>query len=404
MSKKKFFIMLIIIVLITYITTSGQIINIDNYAYVISIGIDVGENSPIKVSFQIANTSDSGSSSNDSGTTSKSIITSVETDSVDNAINLINTYISKELSLSHCKAIVISEELAYTGVIKYLYPLINKPEVSPKANIIVSSVDCETFLKEASDSIEKNSTKYYNIVPTTYNFTGFTDSVTLRDFFSRLGDTFAEPYTSLGNIKNNDTENKSLFYFNNVTENIKDFDTKINSPDNISINGIAVFNKDILVGKLNSIETICHLILCNRLEMATISIPNPLNDSNSLDLAISLKKNTKFSVKIVNNTPFIKANVYINSDILSKVDLNNENISQIKKYANSYIENAIYDYFYKTSKELKSDIIGLGKYVVGDFTTWDEWINYNWLSQYENSFFDITVDTDVSSGYLVLNS
>ena len=404
MNKKTIATFLVIIILIIYILSENKITNIDNYAYVVSIGIDEGENSPLKVSFQIANTSDSGSSSDTDSSTSKSIISSVETTSIDNAINLINTYISKELSLSHCKAIVISEKLAYGGISKYLYPIMNKTEVSPKANIIISTVDCETFLREASKSVEENSTKYYNIIPTTYNYTGYTDDVTLRDFFSKLGDSFAEPYASLGNVKTSETKNNSLFYLNDETDYVKQINTSVNSPDNISMNGIAVFNKDVLVGKLNSIETICHLILLNKLETAIISIPSPFNDSNSIDLSISLRKNTKYNVKLINGTPLISLNIYINTEVLNMLDLNNKNVKEIKKYADSYIKNAINDYLYKTSKEFKSDIIGMGKYVVNNFITWDEWINYNWLNQYENSFFETNVDTNINSDYIIFKS
>lgn len=404
MNKKNIAIFLVIIILLIYILNEKQIVNIDNYAYVVSIGIDEGENSPLKVSFQIANTSDSGSSSDSGSTTSKSIISSVETTSIDNAINLINTYISKELSLSHCKAIVISEKLAYGGVNKYLYPVLNKTEVSPKANILISSVDCETFLREASKSVEKNSTKYYNIIPTIFTYTGYTDDVSLRVFLSKLGDSFSEPYAPLGNVKSSETDNNTLFYLNDETDYVKKINTAVNSPDNISINGIAVFNKDVLVGKLNSMETICHLIMLNKLETAIISIPSPFNDSTSIDLSITLKKSTKYDVKLINGTPLVQANVYINADVLNMLDLNSENVKELKKYANSYIENAINDYFYKTSKEFKSDIVGIGKYVVENFSTWDEWTNYNWLNQYENCFFEVNVDTSIDSNYLIFKS
>ena len=46
------------------------------------------------------------------------IINSVDAASLDSAINLMNTYVSKEISLSHCKAIVISESLASKGIPK----------------------------------------------------------------------------------------------------------------------------------------------------------------------------------------------------------------------------------------------------------------------------------------------
>lgn len=407
MIKKIVALALILIILVIFITHEIRITTIDDLAYVVAIGLDVGDNNLLKVSFQIATTSENSTSSGDSGDSSNSTISTVEASSIDNAIDLVNTYISKELSLAHCKIIVISEELAYGGVANYLYTLINKMEISPKCNIIVSRVDCEYFLNEASSNFENSSTKYYNIIPSTAEYTGYTDKMTLSDFFSRMGDSFAQPYTILGGV--NIYDNNSYSTSNNEKDTtVKAGNTNVKSKNNIEISGLAVFNADTLVGELNAIETICHLILSNKLKNATISIPSPFNNVETIDLYLSLSKNTKFDVRLLNGTPYVTSDVYIDARILTinkdSDYLDEDNLNQIEEYANSYLRSHILSYFYKTSKEFKSDILGLGKYVVSDFTTWDKWIDYNWLSQYENAFFDVNVKTDVKSGYLLLET
>lgn len=401
MVKKNIAVFLIFILLVIFIAKEIRIRTIDDLAYVVAIGLDSGDNDILKVSFQIANTS-SNSSSDSSENSSNSTISTIETSSIDNAINLMNTYISKEVSLAHCKAIVISEDLASKGISSYLYTLINKMEISPKCNIIISRVNTDYFLKEASLNIEKNTTKFYEIIPTTANYTGYTDTITLRDFFSRMGDTFAQPYTILGNVNVSNDNNSS--YQNdgvNVSNNVQ-------SPNKVDISGIAVFNADTMVGQLNSIETICHLILSNKLENSNITIPSPFSNTDTIDLSINLKKSTKIDVENLNGSPYVKSNVYINARILTMTKnsdyMNSKNLSEIEEYTNSYLESQIYNYFYKTSKEYKSDILGLGKYVVDDFLTWDEWVDYDWLTQYENAFFDVSVQTDVKSGYLLLET
>lgn len=406
MSKKNIAFFLIFIILVVFIAKEIRIRTIDDLAYVVAIGLDSGDNDILKVTFQIASTTGSTSSAN-SESTSNSTISTVETSSIDNAINLMNTYLSKELSLAHCKAIVISEELASGGIANYLYTLINKMEISPKCNIIISRVNSDYFLKESSSSIEKNTTKYYQIIPTTANITGYTDTITLRDFFSRMGDTFAQPYTILGNVNTGNNSNNSLL----PTESsavTKAGESNMKSPNKVEISGIAVFNADTMVGQLNSIETICHLILSNKLKTCNITIPSPFSDTDTIDLSINFKKSTKIDVEILNGSPFVKTKVYVNARILTMTKdsdyLNSKNLSEIEEYANSYLESQINNYFYKTSKEYKSDILGLGKYVVGDFLTWNEWIEYDWLNQYENAFFNVNVQTDVKSGYLLLET
>ena len=50
------------------------------------------------------------------------------------------------------------------------------------------------------------------------------------------------------------------------------------------------------------------------------------------------------------------------------------------------------NYLYKTSKDFKADINNFGKNALCNFTTINEFENYNWLSNYENSFFNININ------------
>lgn len=72
-----------------------------------------GEKSDLKVSFQLSIPSKNSSSSDSSSSTeADTVIDSIECSSVEVAISLANGYVSKELNLSHCKVLVISEEVA----------------------------------------------------------------------------------------------------------------------------------------------------------------------------------------------------------------------------------------------------------------------------------------------------
>lgn len=89
---------------------SYSVQSIDDLAYLVALGIDVSQNNMYTVTFQFTMPNSSGEST--SSETSPIITNSVQASSLDSAINLMNAYISKELTLSHCKIIVISEELA----------------------------------------------------------------------------------------------------------------------------------------------------------------------------------------------------------------------------------------------------------------------------------------------------
>ena len=80
--------------------------NMSNLAYVLALGIDVGENDKMKVSLQFTKnavfSSGSGSSPDDS---SNVVLVSGEAESIFSAINLLNSYIGKEINLAHCSIV-----------------------------------------------------------------------------------------------------------------------------------------------------------------------------------------------------------------------------------------------------------------------------------------------------------
>ena len=110
-------ILLILVLCLPFLTGCYDAVSIETLAYVIAVGIDKGENNNLKLSFQIAALSNASSSDGGSSSQYKSAsVISVDCSTIDHGINLINSYISKKINLSHCKAIIISEDLAYDGL------------------------------------------------------------------------------------------------------------------------------------------------------------------------------------------------------------------------------------------------------------------------------------------------
>jgi len=161
---------------------------------------------------------------------------------------------------------------------------------------------------------------------------------------------------------------------------------------------------DKLVGELNNVETLCHLIITNKLESATVTVPNPFSYDTNISVNIELNKNTKNKVSFVNGYPFIESDVSLTGYVASldpSIDLSKqENIETIDSYVNTFLEDLISSYLYKTAKNFKSDIAGFGKYALPKYSTWDDWISSDWLNNYQNAFFKVNVETEIQGGYL----
>ncbi len=169
--------------------------------------------------------------------------------------------------------------------------------------------------------------------------------------------------------------------------------------------GLAVFKGDKLVGKLSKTETLSNLIITDKLKSCRLSIPDPDDQSKAIDFYLTADSGRKIDVSILNGTPYIKFQVKMNGRISSinqiSEHISEERINKIEEAVSHYLKIHLLNYLYKTSKEYKSDISGIGKYVIKKFKTRSELAKYNWLDNYENSFFDVDAEVKVRSSFLL---
>ena len=399
---KRIFVIIVIVLLLVAFSASYKSLSIEKLAYVVAIGIDSSETQGYKFSFQFTNVT----SNSESGTAEKSpsIVNTVEAPSIGSAINLMNTYIGKRLNLSHCKVIVFSEDVAVNGISKHVYTLMNDTQIRPSANIVVSKCDAKYYIENSKPILENLITKYYDIFDYSSNFTGYTADASIGDFLNKLECDTCSPVAILGGMN---TENK--IYNSDIIENqsssAKSNESSIAGKRGSENIGLAVFKDDKMVGELNASECLAFLNMTNQAKGFFITIKDPEETNNYLDIYLSPVKPTKIKLEIVNGSPFIKVNCVYSGRIYS-IDANRQyldpkKLETISSACNSYLESTFSDYLYKTSKEFKSDINEFGKYALSNFLTTTDFNNYNWNENYKNSFFDIQVKTSVESSILL---
>lgn len=401
MKTKSFLILCILLIILTSLSGCYDARGIEDLAYATALGLDVSESKTLSLTIQISipsSNSESGSSQS-----SKTDNITVECTSINSGISLINSYMSKQVNLSHCKVIVISEELASQGISEYLDTLANNIEVRPDCNVIISKCKAKDFIKDASPSIEALTARYYEVALKSSEYTGYTTSTKLSDFIGDIKNSFIQGNTILGGLNTANTINQNENSYNGEDGSYMANETPIeNSNNNVETFGTAVFYDDKLVGELNGLETIFYLMVTNNLKSCTISIPDPFNINSNIDLHIDRKKNSKIDVDFINDSPYISIEVFLEGYGLSldeSIDYNStEDINILNKYAEQYIKLQLENYLYKTSKEFNSDISGFGKYALSKYLTWDEWIDSNWLGNYKNSFFNVKVNVNIKSG------
>ena len=239
--SKYVLVFILFIVLLYSFSASYSYDNIDNLAYVVAIGIDSTDNGKIKVSFQFTDTSafaDDGSSGD-----SSTVINTVEARSIESSVNLLNSYIGKNVNLAHCKVIVISETLAKQGVSSYIYSLINDSQIRPTSNIVISRCDAKYYIENSMSQYEKIITKYYEVFPNSSDYTGFISNVTLGEFFNQMVDKTRDPVAILGGVNSENTSVGS----GNEDASVLANDSTISGERGTENVGLAVFRDDKLV-------------------------------------------------------------------------------------------------------------------------------------------------------------
>lgn len=401
----RFLIFCIISILIFSLSGCYSVQSIDDLAYVVALGIDLGKNNNLELIVQLTfpNSADSSSSSGEAAPT---IINSVECSSINSGISLLNSYVSKEINLSHCKVLIFSEAIASRGIGSEIYTLSNQVEIRPDCNVIISKSSAKQYITNSKPELENLVVKYYELTPYSNEYTGHITNATMSNFFNALSANYGDPVAILGN------GNKLSITPSNVTVNPEQ-EFNIVAGENPLVEyerksenlGLAVFKQAKLVGELTAFENLLHLILTNQFESSVISIDNPYKENSAIDIALYFHKNTKINAKLVNGSPYVKSTIYLNARLLSvdkiSESLTPEKIEELELLINSYLENAFLDYQYKTAKVFEADIDNVGKNLIKNFKNDNEWNNYNWPSNYKNTFFDVDVKTNIKSSFLL---
>lgn len=401
-----------------------------NLAYVLAIGIDVGENAKLKVSAQFSKSGIFSSDGSSSDANDSIVLVSDEANSIASCINLLNAYIGKELNLAHCSLIVFSEDIARQGISEEIYTLMNNEEIRPSTNIVISKCDAYDYIDNIKPNLEKLTVQYYDTFSITNKFTGYFPDITLGNFFNTVSCDYCNSTAILGGLNLTSRDKKSDD--SSSSEDSSSSSDSSNNEDNSTIDqnvitnsenlvagsstikgkrgtenlGVTVFKDDKMYGELTAIETICHLLIQNSLKSCIITIDNPINDSNSeCELSLSPVKDSKMVVSIDNDTPQIYLDFYLIADILTlNKDTNYESeeiLNLFSEKATEYMNNKFYEYLNKMSKEYNTDIDNFSHKALTNFSTLSEWNNFNWNEKFKDATFHVNVNLNVVSTLLL---
>lgn len=287
----------------------------------------------------------------------------------------------------------------------------NDMQVRPSSNIVISKCTAEYYIDNTKPLLEPLLAKYYEKFANSSQYTGYTSNATIGDFFDKMICHACNPYAILGGV-NLDIPENSNDDSNDITSSTEassksNHSTLSGSTTSENI-GLTVFRDGVMVGELNAIETLSFMCIGNDIKGFLISIPDPSVESGYLDVYLKPEKKTKIDVSLTNGSPYVKVNCKFSGQIYSMSNdvnyLDDKALTAVSEACDSYLEYIFTEYLYKTSKDLHSDINGIGTHALKLFLTSGEFEDYNWKNTYKDSFFDVSVSTSVKSSALLSES
>lgn len=405
-TKKVFalFFLLIFLIMLSGCTKSQH--EVDDFAYVVAIGVDEGKDDNLEITLSFANPNAIGGgddSGKASGGSDNLINFTVESSGIFNALNIANDNISKIVNLSHVKLFLFSEEVAKKGIRKYIDGFVRELSVRPATIVAVCDNSCKDYLKSITPKLEVNPEKYINDL-FDKSKTAFLPSATLSDFFV-WGDSKSKDVTTayLGRLKDekkSDTKKDKEEYSYGIDDE-KTGNVPLEVKNKAVVFGTAFFDGYKLVGTGTSIENMYLKLLTGKISEAVYTIK--IKNDAMIELSLTQEKRPEFKIDTSHYAPKVQINVDIQADIMSMEDtvIEKGSYKVLSDTLENDLEKNINKYLYKIVRDLKVDSVGIGNEAKRNFLTMQEWEKYDWHKKYPFLQYETKVNAKIKKFGLI---
>ncbi|HHW32398.1 MAG TPA: Ger(x)C family spore germination protein [Clostridiaceae bacterium] len=393
---------------------------VDELAYVMALGLDKGTTNKIRMTLQIAvpkSISGGGTGGEGGGGGKSYIITTLEVPAIYSGLNMANSYIGREIDVSHAKVIIFSEELAREGIMRYIHALMRGKEFRGNIYMAVSRGSAEEYIRNVDPKLEISPARYYEMIFRGHKHTGFGTNTQLISFYNRAESTTGEAVMIMAGVsKYEDSDEFSLeesTYEEKGRPNPFEGDYMAGDMPKVGelkseLMGLAVFDGWRMVGELDGEEALYYLMVTGEYGESFITVQDPIVEEHVVILSTRQNEKPFYKVEIVNGNPLISLKIYLEADIISiQSGFNYEstgNLPILEKTAEEQIKQGIIRLLKKTAEEMKCDIFHFGKLLKIKFLTWEEWKKFGWLDRYKDALFDVEVSLKIRRPGLMIRS
>lgn len=384
---------------------------LEDQAFVVTIGIDKGKQNQLLVTFRIGIPSKSGLGQTGGGgqggegsiAEQASLLTTVAAPTIPAAIMLAQGYVNREINLLHTKAVIFGESFARDGVGPILSILARFRELRRNVFICVTEGSAYKLLENNEPDLEKSYAKYWEGVKLMHTSGAIHSGTLFHDFITesaradRQG-TMIYLAVNEGSKKGDPGEIKVPDGFLEGQIPVKAGEIPRKGGNKVEYLGTAVFKGDKMKLILDLTETQSLLMLSGNFHRTLYTVPDPEVENKYIPLEIKQGSLPRISVSIQGDKIKIKETLSLEGDLIaiqSKINYaeSHKSLEKLNQAVESNLRSRLEHLLQKLKKE-GMDSVGYGSYVKRHFLTEKEWTEFNWSDKFKDA--EITLDVNFS--------
>jgi len=386
----------LILVMFTLINTSGcwNRVEPENYSWVTWIGLDRLADGKVKMTVVVTpplSPVPTGSAPPES----LMLVSSATGSTLFEAARNLTSHVPKRLFWSYLQAVIISEDLARSGVEQHIDTLFRNVRNRKNAWVFITKGSTEPIFK-IDPKIEVNPAKLIeSLVKAEHGFLGTSRVIRLKDFQTELEGPGI------------DTVVAALGVWDPKNETILPPGAKTPQKGELALDGSAVFRGDKLIGWLSQEETRVLNIAKGDLKAGTMVVPHPDNPQN-LALVEIIKSSTKLKAQIAGNQVEASIKIKIKGNLGDqRLDSPARTIEtpieepefyrSLGKELEQKIKSEIDELIAKSQTEFGSDIFGVGDYIMSRYPKDWKRISSDWQNYYRKATIDVQVKVTIET-------
>lgn len=374
-----FFAMLLMLLLCT--VGCMKAVPLDEYAYVIAVGLDKGIIQPFKVSFLVQKEGSGEDGQQNAGAE----VMSAEGATLSEALQSVQLGFPNSLNLSRVTLFAISDELARDGVMERCLSIaLNSYHMRRSVKLMTVQGNACDYFSGLNTQSEPNVTKLQVAMMNAKYVNGAAPLMNIALFTEAIQGGRTDAVTPLGiAMKSRDEENASQTDSKNTAEGRSGTMSSY-------IGGVAVYDGKKMVGTIPE-HDVCFLLL-GRGELKECSL-DVLVKGETLSLRLFMIEHSA-KAELKDGLAQISLTEKLGGELLSypKKSMSEDDIVAA---AQNQLRDGLKRVF-ETGVKINSDVFGFGRCVSRCFTSSDEWTSYNWKEKLVLCQVEYNVEVDMN--------